>query len=465
MFSSLSDIPLKILAHNDYIGRIIGKQGNIINAIKKDTETTVTVSNINDMSMNVERVITVKGEIENMIKALEVIHQKVKSAFENDTKTFGAQAIMMGGIPPLPLSSAAPPPPYATPYHQHPAAAVARYPGQQNTVAPYTNFYPAAPMFPPFYPQQQQQQQNYISQPPPPQQQQQQNFNQQQVTTPPSSQQQQQQSGPSSTSSHQQLDYDFETVYLYVPNQAVGAIIGTKGQFIKNLIKLSGASIKITPLSPEESKIATERQVVIQGARDNQSRAQWYIYEKIRQERILAEDNLKLRAEIHVPSNIVGRIIGKSGKNVRELQRATGCTIKLPEDANIQTQSNTVVVRIHGTFQSSQLAQQRIQILISQALRGPLNSNNNNNRNNLIIMNQPQQHNRQMNGGNSRKHSNRQQNGSTSSYQQQNESTTNSTPTETTPTTSQQANTSINNNEATPSTPTTPVAVTQINSN
>jgi transcription antitermination factor NusA-like protein len=402
-----------------------------------------------------------------MIKALEVIHQKVKSAFENDTKTFGAQAIMMGGIPPLPLSAAAPPPQYATPYHQHPAAAVARYPGQQNTVPPYTNFYPTAPMFPPFYPQQQQQQQNYISQPPPPQQQQQ-NFNQQQATTPPSSQQQQ--SGPSSTSSHQQLDYDFETVYLYVPNQAVGAIIGTKGQFIKNLIKLSGASIKITPLSPEESKIATERQVVIQGARDNQSRAQWYIYEKIRQERILAEDNLKLRAEIHVPSNIVGRIIGKSGKNVRELQRATGCTIKLPEDANIQTQTNTVVVRIHGTFQSSQLAQQRIQLLISQALRGPINNNNNNNnnRNNLIIMNQPQQqqHNRQMNGGNSRKHSNRQQNGSSSSYhQQQNESTTNSTPTETTPTTSQQANTSINNNEATPSTPTTPVAVTQINSN
>jgi len=30
-----SDTPLKVLAHNDYIGRIIGKQGNIINTIKK----------------------------------------------------------------------------------------------------------------------------------------------------------------------------------------------------------------------------------------------------------------------------------------------------------------------------------------------------------------------------------------------------------------------------------------------
>ena len=84
--------------------------------------------------MNVERVITVKGELENMIKALEVIHQKIKSAFENDTKTFGAQAIMMGGIPPLPMA----PPPYAQ--YNPPAA---RFPGQPTAAPPaaYPNFY------------------------------------------------------------------------------------------------------------------------------------------------------------------------------------------------------------------------------------------------------------------------------------------------------------------------------------
>ena len=52
-----------------------------------------------------------------------------------------------------------------------------------------------------------------------------------------------------------------ETVHLYIPNVAVGAIIGTKGSFIKNIIKLSGASVKITPLTPEESKNVVERQV------------------------------------------------------------------------------------------------------------------------------------------------------------------------------------------------------------
>lgn len=34
-----SEIVLKVLAHNNFIGRIIGKGGNIINTIKKDTDT------------------------------------------------------------------------------------------------------------------------------------------------------------------------------------------------------------------------------------------------------------------------------------------------------------------------------------------------------------------------------------------------------------------------------------------
>ena len=125
---------------------------------------------------------------------------------------------------------------------------------------------------------------------------------------------------------------EFETVYLYIPNVAVGAIIGTKGSYIKNIIKLSGASVKITPMTPEESKQALERQVVVVGTPEAQWKAQYYIYEKIRQERFTNDENVKLRAELRVPAQIVGRIIGKSGKNVRELQRSTGATIKLPED-------------------------------------------------------------------------------------------------------------------------------------
>lgn len=364
-----SETPLKVLAHNDYIGRIIGKQGNIINTIKKETETSVTVSSINDMSMNVERVITVKGDLENMIKALEIIHSKVKSAFENDTKTYGAQAIMMGGIPPIPLappayaSSAAAAAAAAAAFNAGPssaarfaaAAAAAAAQAQQHghmanghhnphhgnqtngsqtgthsggsngtQSGQFQNFY--TPMYPPHpgHPQMPQyQNQNMLPQ-------------QQPLAVQSAGQMGSQHLGQSQEYINQGPDP--ETVYLYIPNVAVGAIIGTKGSFIKNIIKLSGASVKITPLTPEESKNVVERQVVIVGTPDSQWKAQYYIYEKIRQERFATDENVKLRAELQVPAHIVGRIIGKSGKNVRELQRNTGATIKLPEDAALLQQ-------------------------------------------------------------------------------------------------------------------------------
>merc|ERR1712223_476158 len=65
------DIPLKILAHNNLIGRIIGKQGSTIKRIMEDTDSKITVSSINDInSFNMERVITIRGEsAESMSKA------------------------------------------------------------------------------------------------------------------------------------------------------------------------------------------------------------------------------------------------------------------------------------------------------------------------------------------------------------------------------------------------------------
>ncbi len=36
-----------------------------------------------------------------------------------------------------------------------------------------------------------------------------------------------------------------ETVHLFVPNSIIGAIIGTKGLFIKSIIKNSNASVKV----------------------------------------------------------------------------------------------------------------------------------------------------------------------------------------------------------------------------
>lgn len=74
------------MAHNNLIGRIIGKGGNTIKRIMQETDTKITVSSINDMmnSFNSERIITVKGTIEKMAKAESQISAKLRQSYEND---------------------------------------------------------------------------------------------------------------------------------------------------------------------------------------------------------------------------------------------------------------------------------------------------------------------------------------------------------------------------------------------
>lgn len=70
---------------------------------------------------------------------------------------------------------------------------------------------------------------------------------------------------------------------------------------------------------------------------------------------VAGADDVRLTVEIMVPSSQVGRIIGKGGQNVRELQRVTGSVIKLPEQGTSQQEDETTV-HIIGPFFSVQVS-------------------------------------------------------------------------------------------------------------
>lgn len=77
------------------------------------------------------------------------------------------------------------------------------------------------------------------------------------------------------------------------------------------------------------------------------------IFEKMREEGFSnGLEDVRLTVEIMVPSSQVGRIIGRGGQNVRELQRVTGSSIKLPDiSANVSTSNeDETTVHIIGTF-------------------------------------------------------------------------------------------------------------------
>ncbi|XP_063837614.1 insulin-like growth factor 2 mRNA-binding protein 1 isoform X1 [Ostrinia nubilalis] len=300
------DISLQILAHNNLIGRIIGKGGNTIKRIMQETDTKITVSSINDInSFNLERIITVKGTIENMAKAESQISAKLRQSYESDLQVLAPQSIMFPGLHPMAMMST----------------------GRSFCGAP-----------PPF-------------QPP--------------IYAPLAGQGGAQQGAGDSQ----------ETTYLYIPNNAVGAIIGTKGSHIRNIIRFSRASVKIAPLEQEKQgenqNAQQERKVTIVGSPEAQWKAQFLIFEKMREEGFMSgSEDVRLTVEIVVASSQVGRIIGKGGQNVRELQRMTGSLIKLPEQpqqAGGPQQDHDTTVHIVGPFYSVQSAQRRIRAMVAQA--------------------------------------------------------------------------------------------------
>ncbi|XP_018425599.1 PREDICTED: insulin-like growth factor 2 mRNA-binding protein 3 isoform X3 [Nanorana parkeri] len=284
------EIPLKILAHNNFVGRLIGKEGRNLKKIEQDTDTKITISPLQDLTLyNPERTITVKGSIEACAKAEEEIMKKIRESYENDIAAMNLQAHL---IPGLNLN--------------------------------------ALGLFPP----------SSSGMPPP-------------------------SVGVSSpTSSAQQPES--ETVHLFIPALAVGAIIGKQGQHIKQLSRFAGASIKIAPAEGPEAKL---RMVIITGPPEAQFKAQGRIYGKLKEENFFGpKEEVKLEAHIKVPSYAAGRVIGKGGKTVNELQNLTSAEVVVPRDQT-PDENDQVVVKITGHFYASQLAQRKIQEILAQVRR------------------------------------------------------------------------------------------------
>ncbi|TSK77133.1 Insulin-like growth factor 2 mRNA-binding protein 1 [Bagarius yarrelli] len=242
------EVPLKILAHNNFVGRLIGKEGRNLKKVEQDTDTKITISPLQDLTLyNPERTITVKGAIEPCCLAEQEIMKKVREAYDNDVAAMNA-------------------------------------------------------------PEQ-------------------------------------------------------ETVHVYIPAQAVGAIIGKKGQHIKQLSRFAGASIKIAPAETPDSKM---RMVIVTGPPEAQFKAQGRIYGKLKEENFFGpKEEVKLETHIKVAAAAAGRVIGKGGKTVNELQNLTAAEVVVPREQTPDEQDQ-VIVKIIGHFYASQLAQRKIRDILTQ---------------------------------------------------------------------------------------------------
>ncbi|XP_030350294.1 insulin-like growth factor 2 mRNA-binding protein 2 isoform X4 [Strigops habroptila] len=319
---SAEEIPLKILAHNSLVGRLIGKEGRNLKKIEQDTGTKITISPLQDLTIyNPERTITVKGSTEACSNAEVEIMKKLREAYENDVVAVNQQAnlipglnlnalgIFSTGLSMLPSNPGARGAAAAAPYHPF-----AQQSGRRRTSssAYLSGLYGAS---------------------------------------------------PASAFPHQHPLPEQEVVNLFIPTQAVGAIIGKKGQHIKQLARFAGASIKI---APAEGPDASERMVIITGPPEAQFKAQGRIFGKLKEENFFnPKEEVKLEAHIKVPSFAAGRVIGKGGKTVNELQNLTSAEVIVPRDQT-PDENEEVIVKIIGHFFASQTAQRKIREIVQQ---------------------------------------------------------------------------------------------------
>ncbi|KAL9844549.1 insulin-like growth factor 2 mRNA-binding protein 2 isoform 2-T2 [Geothlypis trichas] len=318
---SAEEIPLKILAHNSLVGRLIGKEGRNLKKIEQDTGTKITISPLQDLTIyNPERTITVKGSTEACSNAEVEIMKKLREAYESDVVAVNQQAnlipglnlsalgIFSTGLSMLPSTHGARGAAAATPYH--PFAQSGR---RRTGSSAYLSSLYGAP--------------------------------------------------PAGAFPHQHPLPEQEVVNLFIPTQAVGAIIGKKGQHIKQLARFAGASIKI---APAEGPDASERMVIITGPPEAQFKAQGRIFGKLKEENFFnPKEEVKLEAHIKVPSFAAGRVIGKGGKTVNELQNLTSAEVIVPRDQT-PDENEEVVVKIIGHFFASQTAQRKIREIVQQ---------------------------------------------------------------------------------------------------
>uniref|UniRef100_A0A674DRS0 Insulin-like growth factor 2 mRNA binding protein 1 n=1 Tax=Salmo trutta TaxID=8032 RepID=A0A674DRS0_SALTR len=293
------EVPLKILAHNNFVGRLIGKEGRNLKKVEQDTDTKITISPLQDLTVyNPERTITVKGPIEACCLAETEIMKKVREAYDNDMAAMNVSQCSIKL-----LASNLSPAPGTLGFHLCLLNLIAR---NAHTVI---------------------------------------------VTC-------------TQTIMHSNYHApEQETVHVYIPAQAVGAIIGKKGQHIKQLSRFAGASIKIAPAEAPDSKM---RMVIVTGPPEAQFKAQGRIYGKLKEENFFGpKEEVKLETHIKVAAAAAGRVIGKGGKTVNELQNLTAAEVVVPREQT-PDENDQVIVKIIGHFYASQLAQRKIRDILTQ---------------------------------------------------------------------------------------------------
>ncbi|CAB1329218.1 unnamed protein product [Coregonus sp. 'balchen'] len=118
----------------------------------------------------------------------------------------------------------------------------------------------------------------------------------------------------------------------------------------------------LAQIAPAENPDVTERMVIITGPPEAQFKAQGRIFGKLKEENFFtAKEEVKLETHIKVPSTAAGRVIGKGGKTVNELQNLTSAEVIVPRDQTPDENDESAQRKIREIIQQVKQQEQKHQ--------------------------------------------------------------------------------------------------------
>eukprot|EP00877_Chromochloris_zofingiensis_P007544 jgi/Chrzof1/3042/Cz12g09120.t1 len=181
-----------------------------------------------------------------------------------------------------------------------------------------------------------------------------------------------------------------DQVKMAVSRKLCGAVIGQKGQTIRDFMQDSGATIRVQPLS-ELTPSDSERLITVTGSRDKVLRAVALILNTLSADEKFpaymdltlqlaatqglipavrsgksALGNAKAQLLMALMDEDVGAILGKKGQTLAQIQQNAKVTIKISDRNKMDPHTHEREVTITGTYAAIQLACAMISEKLSQ---------------------------------------------------------------------------------------------------
>eukprot|EP01147_Barroeca_monosierra_P006403 gene6403-283_t len=131
------------------------------------------------------------------------------------------------------------------------------------------------------------------------------------------------------------------TRVTYIPNDHVGRVIGRQGATIRQIQELSGAHMDI---AKECRPGQNQREVTVSGTPAQVQLCEELIHKKVAGESLpVAQTRTGNECLITIPDEMVGRIIGKGGSTIRELQDGSGAHMDIAKAPNAMNRREIII--------------------------------------------------------------------------------------------------------------------------